>query len=273
MGYGPAAVAAAAGGVGAYDTVFVEPSAHAAFTATGVWPDRTLFVLEIRTSEHTGSIVTTGHYQTDILAIEAELKDARIPGGWGYFAFDADANGPLGATKALPHEAGCFGCHATNGAVEHTFTQFYPTLLPIARAKGTVRRDFPGIPPSVVEIHGRIVANGFAAARTAIDEAAVKWPEASVAREVSLNRLGYQLVREKRIDDALAVFTDVTKRFPDSANAWDSLAETLEGAGKLAEARAATDHGLAELGKMPAGGRRDGIEKALRERAERLAPK
>ena len=48
MGYGPAAIAARAGGVGTYDTVFVDPAAHAAFTKTGVWPDRTMFVLEIR---------------------------------------------------------------------------------------------------------------------------------------------------------------------------------------------------------------------------------
>jgi len=271
MGYGPAALAAAAGGVGSYDTVFVEPAAHDAFAATGVWPDRTLFVLEIRTSEHTGSIVTTGHYQTDVMAVEAELKDARIPGGWGYFAFDADASGPRGPTKRLPETEACYSCHAANGAVEHTFTQFYPTLLPIARAHGTVRRDFVGIPPSVVEVHARIVADGFAAARAMIDETAVKWPEASLVREVSLNRLGYELVREKRTDAALEVFADVVRRFPASANAWDSLAETLEGAGKLAEARDATDHGLSVIAQMEAGGRRDAIEKALRERAARLA--
>ena len=58
----------------AYDTVFVEPAAYASFVQTGTWPDRTMFVLEIRTSEHTGSIVTTGHFQRDLMGLEAEIK-------------------------------------------------------------------------------------------------------------------------------------------------------------------------------------------------------
>src|SRR4051812_1231681 len=99
MSYGPAALAAAAGGISTYDTVFVDPAAHAAFVKSGVWPDRTMFVLEVRTAEHTGSIVTRGNYQTDLLGIEAEIKDARLPGGWGFFAFDADEHGPIKPAK------------------------------------------------------------------------------------------------------------------------------------------------------------------------------
>lgn len=272
MSYGPAAIAANAGGVDAYDSVFVDPAAHAAFLTSGVWPDRTMFVLEIRTAEHTGSIVTHGHYQTDLLGIEAEIKDARIPGGWGYFAFAADATGPVGPAKRLPSTAACYGCHAVSAAVENTFTQFYPTLFPIAVAHHTVRADFVGIPPSVTEVHDRIVAGGIAAGRALIDATTAKWPEATIVREISLNRIGYMLVAEKRIALAIEVFADLTRRFPSSANAWDSYAETLEAAGKQVEALDATHRGLAVIDALPAGGQRDAIAKALRDRAARLGP-
>jgi hypothetical protein len=38
----------------------------------------------------------------------------------------------------IPRDASCYSCHAASTAVDHTFVQFYPTLLPIARAKGTL---------------------------------------------------------------------------------------------------------------------------------------
>jgi len=43
--------------------------------------------------------------------------------------------------------------------------------------------------------------------------------------ENEMNRLGYQLLRLKRIKDAIAVFTQNTVDFPQSSNTWDSLAE------------------------------------------------
>ncbi len=265
MSYGPAALAAQAGGVSTYDSVFVEAANVAAFEKTGVWPEGTTFVLEIRTAEHTGSIVTRGHYQTELLGLEAEIKDARIPGGWGFFAFEGDA-----PAKRLPGTAACYGCHAASGAVENTFTQFYPTLFPIAKAKGTVRKDFVGIPPGAAEVKAAIVLSGFAAGRELIDAALAKWPEATLGTELVLNRVGYALVADKKIDLALEMFADIARRWPDSANAWDSLAETYEAAGKLDDARAATEKGLAALARMAPGGQRDALDKALHERAQRL---
>jgi CubicO group peptidase (beta-lactamase class C family) len=43
--------------------------------------------------------------------------------------------------------------------------------------------------------------------------------------ENEMNRLGYQLLRLKRIKDAIAVFTQNTVDFPQASNTWDSLAE------------------------------------------------
>ena len=123
-----------------FDNVFVHPAAFREFVRTGHWPDHTVFVLEVRAAAEKGSINTAGHYQTGVLTIEAEVKDlARFPDGeWGYFGFDSKAN----PAAPLPKSQGCQACHSQNGAVESTFVQFYPTLLPIARAKGTLKPNF-----------------------------------------------------------------------------------------------------------------------------------
>jgi hypothetical protein len=42
----------------------------------------------------------------------------------------------------LGASAGCNACHSKNAAVEHTFVQFYPTLLEIAKAKGTLNPSY-----------------------------------------------------------------------------------------------------------------------------------
>ena len=38
----------------------------------------------------------------------------------------------------LPQTSDCNVCHQDHGAVDTTFVQFYPTLMPIAKAKGTL---------------------------------------------------------------------------------------------------------------------------------------
>jgi aspartate oxidase len=38
--------------------------------------------------------------------------------------------------------AACIACHTEHTAVERTFVQFYPTLLDVAREKGTLKTGF-----------------------------------------------------------------------------------------------------------------------------------
>jgi hypothetical protein len=116
-----------------FTNVFVKPSAYRAFLGTGRWPDRTVFVLEVRDSATRGSINRGGHYQSALRSLAASVKDAkRFPKKWAYFSFkkgahQARANAP----------ASCFQCHNTHGAVDNTFVQFYPTLKPLAEKHGT----------------------------------------------------------------------------------------------------------------------------------------
>ncbi|MBV8843003.1 MAG: cytochrome P460 family protein [Bryobacterales bacterium] len=125
-----------------FDDVFVTPTTYREFVQTGHWPDHTMFMLEQRKSSSSGTVNngSVGHYQSELIGLAAAVKDrARFPDGeWGYFGFGTKAE----STPVLPKTAACYACHSKNTAVENTFVQFYPTLLPIARAKGTLKAGF-----------------------------------------------------------------------------------------------------------------------------------
>jgi hypothetical protein len=125
---------ASAPGHSMFDNIFVNPTAFRAFQQTGTWPDKTTLVLEKRGAEGANSINTRGHTQSpEIMAFEVHVKDASLPGGWGFFEFDDKPTAPL--TK---RPASCYTCHEQHAAVDTTFVQFYPTLLALAKTKGTL---------------------------------------------------------------------------------------------------------------------------------------
>lgn len=122
-----------------FTNIYVNPSSYRSFMSTGRWPDKTMFVVEIRSSASEGSMNEGGNSQTGLVAMEASVKDeARYPGKWAYFNFGRGAE-MKDRVEALSTTATCYACHAANGAVDNTFVQFYPTLLEVAREKGTVR--------------------------------------------------------------------------------------------------------------------------------------
>ena len=117
-----------------FDNVFVNPSSYRAFLESGRWPDKTTFILEIRRSVEKGSINNGGHYQGEVVSVEAEVKDERrFPQKWAYFGFGRGEK-----ATAAPATSRCNACHGQNAAVENTFVQFYPTLLDVATRKGTL---------------------------------------------------------------------------------------------------------------------------------------
>src|SRR4029453_15361251 len=114
-----------------FTNVYVNPSSHRAFMKTGQWPDKTMFILEVRASTSEGSINKGGHFQKNLVVVEASVKDeARFPGKWAYFDFGRDMKPQV---AALPRTERCYSCHSENGAVDNTFVQFYPTMLDVAR--------------------------------------------------------------------------------------------------------------------------------------------
>ncbi|UGB37516.1 cytochrome P460 family protein [Frateuria soli] len=122
-----------------FDNTFVDPESYREFVRTGTWPDKTQIVLEVRRSASKGSINQHGHYQRgDVQGIEVHVKDAaRFKGGWAFFGFEGGSS-----AKKIPEAASCYSCHAAHGAVDTTFVQFYPTLLPLARQQATLSAAF-----------------------------------------------------------------------------------------------------------------------------------
>jgi len=122
-----------------FTNVFVNPSSHRSFMQTGKWPDKTVFVLEFRNAGSEASINKAGRFQTDLVALEAEVKDSRFPDGWAFFNFgNRDQAAPLTGSVV----AACIDCHTKHTAVERTVVQFYPTLMEVARRLGTVKPGF-----------------------------------------------------------------------------------------------------------------------------------
>jgi len=140
MAYGPAADLSK--GHPPFTNVYVNREPYRRFQQSGVWPDGTQFFLEVREGLDHVSIDSTGRSQGRLLAIEGAMKDTRLfpDGGWAYYDFGA--GGRERSAKPLPRTQDCYACHARHGAVEWTFTQFYPDQFAVAKAKGTVRNDY-----------------------------------------------------------------------------------------------------------------------------------
>ena len=120
-------------GASVFDNVFVDPAAWQTFKRSGHWPDKTMFAMEGRGAASHGSINRHGQFQTtELMGVEFHVRDdARFKGGWAFFEQDG------GTAKLVPATADCYVCHAAHGAVDTTFTQFYPTAKVIALKAGT----------------------------------------------------------------------------------------------------------------------------------------
>jgi hypothetical protein len=118
-----------------FNNFFVDPAAYKAFLQTGTWPDKTMLVVEQRAAEDMGpSPHHKGMSQGSVIGIDLHVKDeSRFPGKWAFFDFKGSPTAEM-----MPLTARCYSCHAARGAVDTTFVQFYPTLLPIAKSKATL---------------------------------------------------------------------------------------------------------------------------------------
>lgn len=124
----PGAVGLTAEHHSVFDNVFVNPAAYRTFVKTGVWPDNTTFVLENRAGEGDISINKAGKTQgQEITGLEIHAK---LHGEWAFYVRSKD-----GGERLIPKPASCYTCHEEHAAVDTTFVQFYPTLLPLAREK------------------------------------------------------------------------------------------------------------------------------------------
>jgi len=96
--------------------IYVEPAAYRHYARTGTFPEGTVLVREKL------------RYGTDLVALEASVKDSgRFPGGWGFFDFTDQQGKTASRAQALP-DTTCRSCHEQNAETDHVFTQYYPVL-------------------------------------------------------------------------------------------------------------------------------------------------
>ena len=73
-----------------------------------------------------------------VLGLEMHVKDAaRFDGGWAFFDIEGNAPG-----KKMPVTEDCYACRCEHAAVDTTFVQFYPTLLPVAQKHATLSASY-----------------------------------------------------------------------------------------------------------------------------------
>lgn len=124
-------------------------------------------------------------------------------------------------------------------------------------------------PMTPAQLQRLITGSGTDAALARLGELRKSHPDALVLREQSLNTMGYVLLEERRIADALKVFELITAIYPDSANAHDSLGDAYEAAGRNADAIREAERALA-LGDSVQGERRERIRANAEEKLRRL---
>jgi cytochrome P460 len=111
-------------GPGTFHHVYLRPESYESFRRTGRFPDRTVLVLELYEAATKVAPSRHGLFEGRRIAVEAAVKNSRLPDGWGYFSF---GDGSLPAAKAFPRDA-CFDCHRQHAAADNVFVQFYPVL-------------------------------------------------------------------------------------------------------------------------------------------------
>ena len=127
--------------------------------------------------------------------------------------------------------------------------------------------------PTVEALEAQIRGEGIELALRTLRDAAARDPRAPLFDERALNALGYRLFRDDRHADAVAILEATLDRYPASPNAYDSLSEVLEAAGRRQESRHVVLRGLDAL-QAPAvsAGDREAFTRMLRERLARLDP-
>jgi hypothetical protein len=114
------------GGPGQFQVVLMEPSAYRYFTEHGQYAPGSMFLLSFYGADQRRSINQTGYVQADLASYEIHLIDARKAPEEGrvFYLFGPQAT----EGQAMPKGSDSVRCHASHGAFDGTFAQFYPAL-------------------------------------------------------------------------------------------------------------------------------------------------
>jgi hypothetical protein len=111
-----------------FHNVYINPASYREYSSTGEFPDGTVMILELVTSEVKNEPGLQGMYESRYVALEASVKDTeRFEEGWAYYSF-TERDGRL-KEKAEPFgRESCWDCHNEHAETDMVFTQFYPVL-------------------------------------------------------------------------------------------------------------------------------------------------
>jgi hypothetical protein len=116
-----------------FKNIFMQREAYRQFVEKGVFPDKTMLVMEVFEAGENDPFVRRGQFEGRFVGVEVALKDeGRFPEKWAYFDFANRGSGEKTKARAFPKDA-CWNCHNQHGAIDNVFVQFYPALRDIAR--------------------------------------------------------------------------------------------------------------------------------------------
>jgi Cytochrome P460 len=115
-------------GPGMFHNVYTQPEAYREFLKTGKFPEKTIFIIDMRDSMQNVTIAKHGYTEGEAMGMDVSVKDhEHFPDGWAYFNFAYNDGKFAEKARAFP-KADCFSCHAEHAASDNVFTQFYPVL-------------------------------------------------------------------------------------------------------------------------------------------------
>ena len=249
-----------------FTNVFVNPESYRDFMQTGHWPDQTIWVVELYSPVTHGSINKNGHYQDAPMGLDVEVKDSSRPHGWQYYVVGLDDT----AVEETASATGCLRCHSTNGALENTFVQFYPTLLDVAVKKGTLNSSYVA-PLNVTRLYDMIVNDGWEKAQAAYTADKKRNPGSEFLGGSQLNDVSQRLLNNGRKTEAVVLSELIAREYPRSAASYAALADAYAQTGQKEKALAALKRALAVLpndSSLSADGRKAWEQEGRRRLAE-----
>lgn len=144
--------------------------------------------------------------------------------------------------RRLSHTGGTFGFSS--------YIEMYPELrygvVLLTNRAGTAQsqlqtlaesalQESRGTPPALKAFEDSLVSDGFRNVARIVSDVRRKHPEPHLTEDY-VNRWGYRLIAENKPQHALGLFQFNSERWPESANAFDSLAEAYEKLGDVEHA-------------------------------------
>lgn len=111
-----------------FKNIYIPKTAADEFKKTGVFPEKTMVVMEIYKPATDASPAKSGQFEGSFVGIEVAVKDKdAVDEGWAYYAFFDKAGKATPTAKAFGKQA-CWSCHKEHGGKDNVFVQFYPRL-------------------------------------------------------------------------------------------------------------------------------------------------